>query len=972
MFNHLERFFNSLWDKFQKDEQAMTHPSSSSSSSSSSSWELDLDFFKAMSQWTKKHPESSLKSVMDKIFSVIESSDDMMQFIPDSPFPARTLVTALVSLLRLGVKVSEAKSAVFEFAKQVADWLDQIQANLKGKKKGRFSLATIENLVPYRDLINEICTWATARLDDGRWSSIVHGLAIAKEIEDFKARIATARALFMDVSILNVAGGIDTILEEIEKVRQNQNDALKRISDKLDAQEQARLQTEQVRLQTEQARLQTEQALEQARLLAEQARLRAELAQEKARLLAEQARLRAEQVQEQARLLAEQARLYAEQVQARETYLARMLKTVADPTYINQGKLPCDEQTRVEVLAEIMEWRNDKSDQSQGFLWLTGDPGAGKSAITASIARACKDDKTLWAQFFINRNNAETTNPTLYFPSIARQFIDHSAHPDVAIAIVEALERQPSLMDGISHSQASQLFLNAFTIACASDQEQPVVVVIDGLDETDPGKLAETAQIFSEIFSSLSGQTTRNAKVLIASRTDDDIRTPFAKMMDPRHVKHIHLDTSAPSSIRDVSTYLAIQIARIVKENDLNWLEWPGEARMDALCNRASGLFIWAVTVAKFFQDQIHDIGTECLNDLIDAFSAEGTGNINTLYLTVMQLAYRDTKDAWRFETFRRIVGCVAALKEPLPISVISKLLNLRRNASSSPVDVIKFFRRTRTVLVAGADVVDGETVPRLHKSFFEFITSKHADSKFRVDIHTASGELALQSIRQLGYILKQKVYESALDLPESRYALRFWGSHLGQEEKVVSGLCVVRCGRNFKLCDLDEAINRRQTRFWEADGPPMEVDMVTSGASYGMMTGSHKLISISDGRLISKPISHSWVPPPGHHRQLMNTASGSPFVRHGLPGLPRNMCSPFFFNVMGGWNGSGSRAQMEWIPFKHRGGSTEYLWAYTGGALIRSNGLNSVVMLDLREDLWPEDISLGSTAATATAWTRA
>ncbi|KZP06242.1 hypothetical protein FIBSPDRAFT_324906 [Athelia psychrophila] len=702
----------------------------------------------------------------------------------------------------------------------------------------------------------------------------------------------------MDVSIINMAGGIDTILEEIAKVRKNQDDALKRISDALDAQEKARLQAEQAQ---------------------------------------------------------EQARQQAEQAQAREKYLARMLETALKlkPTYDHQGKLPCDEGTRVEVLDEIMEWRNDKSDKSQGFLWLTGEPGAGKSAITASIARACKDDGTLWAQFFINRNNVETTDPTLYFPSIAQQFNVHSAHPDVGIAIVKALKTQPSLMDGISHSQASQLFVNAFTIACALDQDQPVVVVIDGLDETDPAKLAETAQIFSQIFSSLSGQTTRNAKVLISSRTDDDIRTPFAKMMDPRHVKHIHLDTSAPSSIRDVSTYLGIHIARIVEDNHLDWFEWPGEARMAGLCYQASGLFIWAVTVAKFFQDQIHDIGTECLNDLLNAFSVEGMGDINMLYWTVIQLAYRKTEDPWRFETFRRIVGCVAALKEPLPISAISNLLDLRRDASSSPVDIIKFFGQTRTVLVAGADAVDQGTVPRLHRSFFEFITSKHADSKFRVDLHHASGELALQSIRQLGYALKHEVR----DTPELRYALRFGGSHFGQAEKVVSGLCVLRPSQGFELSNLVDVINRHQVRFWEADSSPTEVDTVTSQSSSTIMTGSHKLLGISNGGLFSKPISHSTqTSPHGHHLQLMTAASGSPFII--LPGQPRTMLSTPFFNVTDGWSGNDNRGgsgwgtQMEWIPFDDCEGSDDfkgYLWAFVDGALIRSNGLNSVVMLDLR-----------------------
>ncbi|KZP05665.1 hypothetical protein FIBSPDRAFT_877273 [Athelia psychrophila] len=88
-----------------------------------------------------------------------------------------------------------------------------------------------------------------------------------------------------------------------------------------------------------------------------------------------------------------------------------------------------------------------------------------------------------------------------------------------------------------------------------------------------------------------------------------------------------------------------------------------------------------------------------------------------------------------------------------------------------------------------------------------------------------------------------------------------------------------------------------------------------------------------------------------------MNTSSGSPVVRHGLPGLPRTMTGPCFFNVTGGWSGndndsSGSGTQMEWIPFDHCEGSDDYrggLWAYKDGAVIRSNGPNSVVILDLR-----------------------
>ncbi|KAF7978384.1 hypothetical protein HWV62_769 [Athelia sp. TMB] len=663
MLEHLERFLGKIWDMFEKDNKARLQ----SQPTSWPTWDLDPKFFQAMSRWTLDHPESSLEKVLEKVCGAIEKSDGIMESIPDSPFPARSLITALTYLLRLGIS----------------------------------SLS-----------LNELLK------NDGRWSGLGNGLSIAKEIEDFKARINSARALFIDLSLVEISTGLDTILLEIDKIRQLQKDQLQSIYDKLDAQDQAR---------------------------------------------------------------------------SRKKYLDHLLRTVANPTYDDQGKQPCDEGTRAEILAEIMGWINDRSSQSQGFLWLTGDPGAGKSAITASIARDCKDKGILWAQFFINRNNAETTNPRLFFPTIARQFIDHSSHPGVEIAIVEALKNRPSLMDAISNAQASHLFVNVMKIACESDRDKSVVVVIDALDETDRSKLADTANILSQIFSSLSGQDSHNAKVLISSRTDDDIRKPFAKMMDIRHVKHIHLDTSEPSSIRDVSTYITARISRIVESYDLNWHQWPGEARMQAMCIRASGLFIWAVTVMKFFQDQIDKSGKECLDDLLNTFSIKGMGDINVLYGTILQFAFKECDDAWRFETFRRVVGCVATLKEPLAISAIQGLLDLRRDPSSPPVDLIHFFRRLRTVLVAGAEAIDGETVPRLHKSFFEFITSQRAKQNFRVNLRSSNGELALRTIHRLVEYYPGPGEPS--NMPQSselRYAVQSWGLHLGQADEMPSGVCVI------------------------------------------------------------------------------------------------------------------------------------------------------------------------------------
>ena len=485
------------------------------------------------------------------------------------------------------------------------------------------------------------------------------------------------------------------------------------------------------------------------------------------------------------------------QAEVRRAFLKETLdrRIVANPTYDEQGKNPCDEGTRIVELTNIKKWLTSISSGSQNFLWLTGDPGCGKSAITASIARDCKDDGTLWAQFFINRNNRETTDPNSYFPTIARQLADRS--PDVQCAIYDSISQQRSLMDRISSQQAAKLFVNALGVASRLDPMQPVLVIIDGLDETDRKYLNDTAVIFSCLFKDLTHYP--NVKVFISSRTEDDIRNPFARNLKVKYVKHVHLDTAA--SIGDVSSFLRKKVIHIVERNDLNWEIWPREERMALLATRASGLFIWAVTVAKFLQEQINEYGTECLEDILNTLTGEALHDINTLYGLILRVTHPKPTD-WDFERFRRIIGAIVVSREPLCLDDLANLLDLRQAPSRPRVDIVNFVRRLRTVLVAGADAVDGKTIPRLHKSFFEFITSPNVfdndgteghlriDPRFCINLNVAEAELVLRCMRQFQLFYGKITDDWKNVVPgQLRYARRFWSSHLRHREGPAIGL---------------------------------------------------------------------------------------------------------------------------------------------------------------------------------------
>jgi len=417
-----------------------------------------------------------------------------------------------------------------------------------------------------------------------------------------------------------------------------------------------------------------------------------------------------------------------------------------------------------------MEWTNDISDTARCFFWLSGDPGIGKSAITASIAKECKRRRVLWAQYFINRNDARTVDPRFFFPSIAQQMSRSSRA--VEYAVQETLKDQPDLMnEDISIGQATKLFVNTIQVASKSKPTSPVVVVIDALDETDFKRLADAVEIFSKVIIDLPC----NAKVFVSSRAEDIIRDIFGPQLTNARVRHMHL--SAKDSIPEVTRFLEKKISGIMNKHHISWSQW-GEERMKRLCTQASGLFIWAVTAIEYIQAEIEDSGRECLGVVLDELNANGMDDINELYLAILNRTCRRESGPWRYQRFRRIIGAILVQQNPLCIADLEGLLDLRNPRNGVPADIEHFVRRLRTVLVAGAGEINRRTFPRVHRSFADFVTSAGAKD-FRVDKIESDGELAIQCIRQLNRLLDRSA-QLGLNMPaQLPYAASYWSSHL-------------------------------------------------------------------------------------------------------------------------------------------------------------------------------------------------
>ncbi|KAJ7907041.1 hypothetical protein B0H13DRAFT_2503839 [Mycena leptocephala] len=636
-------------------------------------WTLDKQFLKDLDTWIGSHPDGKLSMVLEGVCRAIESGKDLAGFIPDSPFPARSLMQGLGGLIKLGNTVSKAKSAALQFAKKIVHWIENVLKASQDGNTGQFTLKAWDNLDSVRVLVDEICQWAKARLED-KWK-FWKKLAVDAQIQEFQSRLDEATKLFMILSEINLSHAQDLllmgnvlILEEVEKAREN----IQKVHENI------------------------ERVLEDVSYLCGEV----------------------------------QEKRLEEQYHVDLTFIKKELGPyiASNSGYQEQGKESCHPGTRVELLANIQEWVSDLSTEGPHFLWVTGEPGSGKSTITAAVCRAFKDSHCLWAQLFINRNYQNTANPRFFFPSIAFQLAERSR--EVAHVISHALQEKPSLVDEVTEALVQQLFADPLRSASETTPLQAIAIVVDGLDECDSSDLPK-------LLSNMTTCLPANTKVLISSREEDAIRAAWATAPDTRQIS---VGTHNKSSIDDVESFLRHQIQDIATKYHLD--EWPGEEEVQKLCSQASGLFIWATTAMKYIRSQIEISGSECLDDVLDQLNTKGMEDIHLLYGTILDKLCPRNSDPWKFETFRRLVGSIVVLNKPLSIGTLEKILDLRQPGKRRPVDVPHFFRRFRTVLVAGTDEITQETIPRLHKSFFEFVTSEIIRPELRVSLLLSHQEL--------------------------------------------------------------------------------------------------------------------------------------------------------------------------------------------------------------------------------------
>ena len=451
-------------------------------------------------------------------------------------------------------------------------------------------------------------------------------------------------------------------------------------------------------------------------------------------------------------------------------HLARqqVLKPEAMDEY-NRNRTTCLQNTRRNIISDVMGWITDDSSEGKKVLWIYGLAGTGKSTLSTTIAQIMDRLHRLGAFFFFDRDIPQRNFATL-IRTLAYRLAAFDARFGTVISQVVA--NNENIAERTLEFQFETL-LSANALECVEWSGGPIVLIIDALDEcgseADRKKLM---QALSKGFSNLPSFL----RIIVISRPELDIQRTLGSHL---HLRQYPLDIDSVANKDDILEFIRHRLQEIRIKDGYLGDHWPGDNKISSLANSAGGLFIWASTACIYIEDGYapDERLTELVNKQPEVNSSEPFAKLDSLYETGLRSA-----GLWNDRKFRsdcsNILGAILCARVPLSCSVINTLLALPQHTPS-----LKSISRLRCLL----HVSETEKIRILHPSFHDYLSERCRDQPWSIDLERHNKEIALRCIELLDKELRENICDMTLpylsrktNLPEAiSYACKFWIEHI-------------------------------------------------------------------------------------------------------------------------------------------------------------------------------------------------
>ncbi|KAF9642181.1 hypothetical protein BDM02DRAFT_2511198, partial [Thelephora ganbajun] len=477
-------------------------------------------------------------------------------------------------------------------------------------------------------------------------------------------------------------------------------------------------------------------------------------------------------------------------IKSAEATVLNNIRSAQEAEHRHGGRKACLKRTRGAALDRIEVWARDFDEPP--VYWLNGLAGTGKSTIAQTIAERIFADGQLGASFFCSRDFEDRSNLKLIFPTIAVQLARNYA--DFRSVLVPLVEPDPEIAHESLYNQMKKLIVRPL-----KESEISTVIVIDALDEC---KDVEPASAILSVLGQFVSKIPK-VKFFITGRPEPRIREGFripllAEATDV-FVLHEVEPSRVDSDIRLFFRHSFLELAGCRGGLD----GWPTKEQLDLLCERAAGLFVYAVATVQFIDHRNND-PEEQLDRLLrspENSAREGkaklkaNATLDSLYMSILQGAFGDDDPEDDPKT-RSVLGAVILSANPLSPSSIATLLGL----GAKDVSLRLSSAHSLLILQENAD----SPVRPFHKSFPDFIVdpARCIDQRFRVSPPNHHMELLIGCFNLMNRTLEKNMCKlpdavtnsQVPDLrgrieryisPALQYACKSWRKHLVDEHMV-------------------------------------------------------------------------------------------------------------------------------------------------------------------------------------------
>ncbi|KAJ4139753.1 hypothetical protein NW768_001097 [Fusarium equiseti] len=467
------------------------------------------------------------------------------------------------------------------------------------------------------------------------------------------------------------------------------------------------------------------------------------------------------------------------------------VKDAAFDSHSQEHNSKCLENTRVDLLTQISQWVEHKD--SKTVFWLNGMAGTGKSTVSRTVAQMLSSKGMLGASFFFKRGYGDQASAAKFCTTIARQLSLH--HNRFGTSLQAAIKKYPDIGNKGLREQFEKLIMEPLAVATndRSVGNSEIAIIVDALDECSS---EQDIRLLINLFSEMGRLHGVKLRALLTSRSELPIRLGFNGVTGNFRDLILH-QVPRPVIKHDISVFLAYELRRIV----LEWnnsvaesrrlpIDWPGEENLRILIERAVPLFIFAATMCRFISDRNRGPKAR-LNQIIGSASWAVGDKMQATYAPVLDqllvgLSPGDKRDAIRES--KLIVGAIVLLELPLPVAVLSRLIDIDQDRIHDRLD------KLHSVL----DIPESPDVPiRLfHLSFRDYLIDgeSYPGNEFAIDHQEISRKLSADclrvmrahlrkdicGLRQLG-IARTNINDKIIDgclCPELQYACIYWVKH--------------------------------------------------------------------------------------------------------------------------------------------------------------------------------------------------